>query len=347
MDDQKILDRIKKIKFTLVLLLISSILFAGCGGKSVRSELEASGTIEATEVTVSSELSGKIKEVKVSEGTKVKTGQVLAVLDDAVAKAQVKAAEAAVNTARARLAETKEGSRVQQIRQAEAVVQQAQAMLQGAKDSKDNAFRTWQDLREVYGSGGVTQKELDAIETRYKTAESQYKAAAAQVKAAQEQLALLKAGATGNTIKAMDATLAQAEANLEQAKAQLAKTRMIAPIDGTVSTVMVDKGETALPGGPVLTILDLNRKWVKVYVPENQLGQIKYGQKAVIKTDAFRNESFTGKVIFIAKEAEFTPKNVQTKEERVNMVFAVKVAVDDPEDKLKPGLPADILFREG
>ncbi|MDA8234604.1 MAG: efflux RND transporter periplasmic adaptor subunit [Clostridia bacterium] len=330
-----------------VMGILVALILAGCGTAVKGGGVTASGTVEATEITVSSEMAGKITEVKVAEGDKIKAGEILAVLDDKVAAAQVKAAEAVVKGAQARLAETKEGSRVQQIRQAEAAVKQAQAVVQGAEETKNNAYRLWQDLQEVYGSEGVTEKELDAAETRYKTAESQLKAAAAQVKGAQEQLALLKAGASGNTIKAMDASLSQAEAGLEQARAQLAKTRITAPGEGTVAAVMVEKGELAMPGAPVLTLLDLQKKWVKVYVPEDQLGQIRYGQLALISVDSFPGETFQGKVSFIAKEAEFTPKNVQTKEERVNMVFAVKVTVEDPKDKLKPGLPADILFGEG
>ncbi|MHB8172152.1 MAG: HlyD family secretion protein [Thermincolia bacterium] len=328
-------------------IIITVLLLAGCGTAVKDGGLTASGTVEATEITVSSEMAGKITELKIAEGDKVKSGQVLAILDDKVAAAQVKAAEAVVKGAQAKLAETKEGSRVQQIRQAEAAVKQAQAVAQGMEETKDNAYRVWQDLKEVYGSQGVTKKELDAAETRFKTAEAQFKAAAAQVKGAQEQLDLLKAGATSNTIKAMDASLAQAEASLDQARAQLAKTRITAPGEGTVAAVLVEKGELAMAGGPVLSLLDLQKKWVKVYVPVNHLGQIRYGQIAMVNVDSFPGETFQGKVTFIAKEAEFTPKNVQTKEERVNMVFAVKVTLEDPKDKLKPGLPADILFGKG
>lgn len=330
--------------FVLVISIIIG-LTAGCGNTKSGSTLEASGTIEADEVNLSAEIGGKITEIKTTEGQKVRNGDLIGHLDSTIPALQVQQAEAVVKAARAKAKETKGGNRTQLIQQAKANLQQVGALQTGAKKSMENAEQNLTRIMSLFEGGAATEAQLTAAQTQADVARSQYQAYAAQYKAAQEQLDLLQSGATTENITMMDANLAQAEAQLAVAKANLAKTAMIAPLSGTVTSVNINKGEVAMPGAQLLTIADLNNLWVTVYIPEQSMGMIKVGQKAEITTDPYPDKIFNGEVSYISPQAEFTPKNLQTKEERVNMVFAVKIKIKEGLDLLKPGLPADVKFK--
>ncbi|MGH7267173.1 MAG: HlyD family secretion protein, partial [Candidatus Rokuibacteriota bacterium] len=168
--------------------------------------------------------------------------------------------------------------------------------------------------------------------------------AQAEVRAARDRLALIEAGPRPGQVETARAQVQQAEAALALARARLADTRLETPIDGVVLRKNLEPGETATPGTPVLTIIDPRTLWVRGYVPEVELGRIKVGQAARVTVDAFPGEPFEGRVTEIASEAEFTPRNVQTQKERVNLVFRVKIAVENVGDRLKPGMPADAVI---
>jgi multidrug resistance efflux pump len=172
-------------------------------------------------------------------------------------------------------------------------------------------------------------------------AEAQYRAAEAAVGMAQAQLDGLKAGATSEEIAIAEAQVEQAQAALAKLTVQRDKQTLVAPVGGVVLEINVHAGELAMPGGTMLTLGDLDHVNLTVYVPEDKLGQVKLGQAVAVSVDSFPGQSFEGAVVRIADEAEFTPRNVQTKEERVNMVFAVEVRIPNPDYKLKPGVPAD------
>jgi multidrug efflux pump subunit AcrA (membrane-fusion protein) len=175
-------------------------------------------------------------------------------------------------------------------------------------------------------------------------AEAQYQAAEAAVGMAQAQLDGLKAGATAEEIAIAEAQVEQAQAALAKLTVQRDKQIISAPVGGVVLEVNAHKGELAVPGGTMLTLGDLDHVNLTVYVPEDKLGQVKIGQSVAVSVDSFPGQTFEGTVVRIANEAEFTPRNVQTKEERVNMVFAVEVRIPNSDHALKPGLPADAVL---
>lgn len=324
---------------------ISFGLIAGCSNKKAVNGLEASGTIEAEEINLNAEIGGKITAIKVNQGQLIKSGDLLGHIDSTIPALQVKQAEAAVTAARAKSKETKSGTRSQLIQQAKASLQQIGALQSGARKSLDNAEQNLGRIRSLFDSGAATEAQLTAAQTQADVARSQYQAYAAQYKAAQEQLDLLQSGATAESITMTDAGLAQAEAQLAVARAQLAKTALIAPISGTVTSVDFNRGEVVMPGASILTVADLHNLWITVYIPEKNMGLVKLGQQVEIHTDPYPDKTFAGEVSYISPQAEFTPKNLQTKEERVNMVFAVKIGVKEGQELLKPGLPADVNFK--
>jgi multidrug resistance efflux pump len=195
-------------------------------------------------------------------------------------------------------------------------------------------------LNDLYGMRDNPQ-ELNA---QIDAAQAQYRAAEAAVGMAQAQLDGLKAGATAEEIAVVEAEVEQARAGLDSLIVLRDKQIIVAPVGGVVLEVNIHTGELAVPGGTMLTLGHLDRVTLTVYVPEDRLGQVKIGQKVTVSVDSFPGRTFEGTVVLIADKAEFTPRNVQTQEERVNMVFAVEVRIPNPDHALKPGVPADAVI---
>ncbi|MEL7564020.1 MAG: HlyD family efflux transporter periplasmic adaptor subunit [Dehalobacterium sp.] len=332
------------IRFIKGLLVLTFIIFsAGCASKD-NTSLEASGTIEANEILIGVEVGGKVVSLSVEEGDSVKVGQEIARIDDTILKWQVAQAEAAAKAAEAKLGETQKGSRVEQIRQAESTAAQMAALKEGANASLAAAQDDYSRMKELLDQGAATEQQYNGAKSKLDAAESQYQAAASQYQAALEQAKLLKAGATSETISAAQETFNQAVASWETYKVQWEKTKISAPAEGTITEKIVDTGETVNAGSTIAVVTNLRDLWVEVFIAENDLGKVNLDDKVLVQVDAFPGQEFPGKVIYISHEAEFTPKNVQTKEERTNMVFKVKIALDNKEGKLKPGMPADVVF---
>lgn len=224
------------------------------------------------------------------------------------------------------------GPRKEEIRQAEAMLMEARARVAGAKSALSNARTAYQDRL--------------AAKQQVILAQMQYEMALAQRDAAKAQLDLLLAGERKEVIDAARAEVERARAAWQQAEVSLRKTVIHAPSNGTVSEVVAEVGEVISAGVPIVRILDLERPWVKVYIPVVYLDQVKVGQMATVIIDSATepNRKFHGKVVEISQEPEFTPKDVQTKEQRVQLVFWAKVAVTDAKGKLKPGMPADVII---
>jgi multidrug efflux pump subunit AcrA (membrane-fusion protein) len=201
----------------------------------------------------------------------------------------------------------------------------------------DGAVAALNDLYAIRNNPQELNGQVDA-------AEAQYRAAEAAVQMAQAQVNALRAGATAEEIAIAEAQVEQAQAALNALMMLHDKQTIVAPVGGLVLERSIHEGELAAPGATLLTLGDLDQVTLTVYVPENRLGQVLIGQRVEVRVDSFPERVFTGTVVAIAHEAEFTPRNVQTQEERVNMVFAVDVQIPNPDHALKPGLPADAVI---
>lgn len=288
----------------------------------------ASGTIEATEVEIESEATGRIEKIFVGEGDRVTEGQLLVQVERRELEAQVRAAEAQVAAARANLLNLEAGFREEEIKKAEAAVAEAQVHL-------DKSLKDWERIAQLYQERLVSEQERDRALAAYDIAK-------ARLRAAQEQWALLKAGTRRELIEAARAELKRAQAVLELAVVQLEKTRLTAPLAATVLLKSREPGELAMAGTPILTLGDLAHLRVTIYAKETDLGRIHLGDEARVYTDPFPGKAYRGRVTFISDKAEFTPKTIQTREERVKLVFAVRVAVENQNGELKPGMPVDV-----
>ncbi len=408
----------------------------------------ASGYIEADEINVASEISGRISRIAVEEGDLVHSGQLLVELDTALLEAEVQQVEAKIATAKAQLAKIKAGVRPEEIAKAEAAVAVAEAKSEAAYTQWQDAIRlrdnpqeldmqidaartavelarlrighsvplkdageamyelgkhNWEYIQEPQrfcGTHPISKRKVcvnytfkegeqqaantawnyagadmwaawvklnsavaarDDAETvlndllrlrndpqeaqiRVTQAEAAHKTARVEVEVAKAQLEILKAGPRLEQIALAEAQVKQAEANLSALDGQRDKHILVAPLAGWVVEQSTNEGELAVPGTTLLTLADLTKVTLTVYVPEPDVDTVSIGQKVTVFVDTFPDIPFTGSVTYISDEAEFTPKNIQTREERTTTVFAVKIKLENEDQRLKPGMPADAVL---
>lgn len=302
--------------------------FAACGN-GADDAIEASGTIEATEADLGFQVGGRIDSILVREGDRVTPDQPLAALDRRELLARRDAARAQLDAQRARLRELERGFRREEVEQARAASRAAEQRL---RDAERDLERT----RNLFEGGAVSRQAMDNQQSIHALAQ-------AERDRLQQQLQLLEGGARPEQISAQRATVAQAEAVIEQMDATLSQAAIRTPFAGTVTRRHREPGEIVGPGTAVVTLSNPDDRWVRIYVREEQIGRVRLGQRAEVRIDAFPDRAYQGEVTFIADEAEFTPRNIQTKEERVKLVYRVKVrVVADTALDLKPGIPADV-----
>ena len=312
-------------------LLAGAAMLLSCRSGGDAGALRLSGNVELTAVELSFKSPGWVVERPVDEGQAVKAGQLVARLDDVEIRREVARQEALVAAARASLDELERGSRPEEVRQGEAALASARADLEKQRAE-------FERQRELFSREVISQREFDA-------AKSAFEMAQAREGQARESLALLKKGPRSERVEAGRAALAQAEAALAIARRQLENTVLLSPVDGTVLAKNTEAGEFVSPGTPVVTVGNLDDVWLRAYVEETDLGRVKLGQGARVTTDTYPGKAYEGTVSFIASDAEFTPKSVQTRKERVKLVYRVKIDVANPAHELKPGMPADALIR--
>jgi len=294
--------------------------------------LGASGTVEATEALLGFQAAGRIESIRVLEGDRVKAGDTLAVLDRTEIVARRAQAAAQLAAAQAALSEMERGARSEELKQALEADAATAARLADAQRDLSRATL-------LHKEGGISAEALD------KATLAADIAARSREQSAQ-QLRLVQLGPRVERIAAQRASVQSAQALLRQVDAQVSNTAVVAPFDGVVTVRQRQPGEIVAPGAPVVTVANFGDRWVRIYIAEDRLGAIKLGEPATITTDTYRDRQYAGAVSFIASEAEFTPRNVQTTEERVKLVYAVKVRVTgDTALALKPGMPADVVIR--
>lgn len=314
----------------LVLLVALSVAAAWGGrhlGGGASKPVAVTGTIEATQVDVSVKITGRILERLVKEGDRVTRGQVLVRLDGSELAADVRRQDAALRSAQATLRDLQTGARPQEIEDARAAVSSAEA-------TRTMTEREYQRTDQLYTKNLIAAQDVDRARQAYEVAK-------AQERSARERLALLLAGSRPDQIDAAHWQVTQAESALAQAQSRLREAVVVSPIDGVVLRKNLEAGETANPGVPILTLVNPKDVWLRAYVPETEVGRLKIGDMAALRVDAFPKRVFTGRLVEIGSEAEFTPRNVQTRKERVTLVFRIKIQIDNPDGLLKPGLPAD------
>lgn len=296
-------------------------------------DIKVSGTIETTMTALSFKIPGRVRERLVDEGQKVAAGQVVARLEDDEVRQELAGRKAELATAQAALAELQAGSRVEEVAQAEAAVVRYKAESRRAEDEYLRSEKLFK--REV-----IAKRDLEQIQAARD-------GSAAALREASERLRQVRAGARSETRQQARARVQGAEATVSLARTRLEESTLFAPTAGIVLSKNIEPGEQVAPGTPVVTIGRLEDVWIRGYVPESDLPRIRLGQKARVTVDGLKGKTFEGSLTFIAQEAEFTPKNVQTEKERVRLVYRIKVTVPNPDMTLKPGMPADAVIETG
>ena len=292
----------------------------------------ASGTVEATQAELGFQVSGRLEQLSVREGDQVTAGGRLAKLEQAELIAQREVARAQVAAAQAGLSELLAGSRREEIAHARAV-------LAVATDRRDLAQRDVERLTPLAEQALISRQAFDQQRTQLSVSQG-------EVAKAKEELQILATGPRAERIAGQRAALAQAQATVGRIDAQLAQTELTAPFSGTITVRHREPGEAMSPGAPVLTIRNFDDRWVRVYIPGDEVGNLKLGQPASITGDANQDKRYTGAISYIASVAEFTPRNVQSTKDRVKLVYEVRVRIaGDSTVDLKPGLPADVQFQ--
>ena len=294
------------------LCLYTAMFMIGCSSHDDK-EISASGTIEATEITVSAKVGGEIVRLFVDEGSSVRQGDTLAIVDPTDYVLQLKQAEANAAALEAQYKLALHGVREEDLIQAEANLANAQ----------DDLKR----MEELWAAKSVTKKQFDDARTRFIVAQQTWEK--------------MKRGSRVEEIEVARARHDQALAQLESIRKKVRDCSVTAPMAGVITQNAVEQGEVVAPNAAVVRISRLDRVNLMIYVSEQELGRVKLGKSAKVRIDTYPDRDFQGKVTYISPIAEFTPKNIQTKEDRTKLVFGVKIEIENPDGSLKPGIPAD------
>jgi HlyD family secretion protein len=332
--------------------------------------IRVSGNIEATDVQLGFKIPGRLEQCFVDEGDAVPRGGLVAQLENEDQKIGLDLAQAQVRKAQQVVLELTRGSRSQEIETAKADLETAMAAAKSAQAQLVNATEDYERFSILYKGKNATQRDFELYRTRYEIARNdlakanaivhtarqalslrregprteQIERAKADLAQAEAEYTLVKAGPRQEKIDQAKALLAQAEHTLNQAKQQLSYTRLFAPMAGIILSRSAEPGEYLNPSTPVVTLGDLDHPWVRAFINEKDLGRIRLKDKVLVTVDSFPDKHYTGILSFISSQAEFTPKSVQTFEERVKLMFRIKITLSNPEGELKPGMPADAFI---
>jgi HlyD family secretion protein len=321
------------------LLVLPLLLFSVACNRGASTASRATGYVEATEVRVAAEVGGRLLEVKVAEGDRVNAGDLVARIDAADTDLALRRAAAERDQAEAQLALLRAGSRPEDIRQASAQVQSAQADVRGAQAELDAAAADLDRFEGLLRANAGSVKQRDDARTRKEVATARVRAAQERAHAASDTLARLKAGARPQEITAAAARVAAVDAQIAALQKNSTDAVVKAPVGGIVTSKLLDAGEMAAPRAAIVVITDLDHAWANIYVDERLVPTLKIGQPATILTDA--GQRLSGTITFISPKAEFTPRNVQTADERSKLVYRVKVTAANRDGILKPGMPVE------
>lgn len=333
----------KRLDIIMSLALVAFA--AACDRAGATAANRATGYVEATEVRVSGQVGGRILELKVAEGDRVKAGDVIARLDTADAELALRRATADRDQADAQLALLREGSRVEDVSQAQAQLRSAQNDVRAAQAELDSANADVDRFENLLRANAGSIKQRDDAVTRRDVAAARVHAAQDRAQAASDLVAKLKAGSRPQEIEAGRARVAAADAQIATLKKAISDAVVTSPVGGIVTSKLLDAGEMAAAHAPIVVVTDLDHAWANVYVDERTVPQLRLGQSAAILTDA--GQRLNGAITFISPNAEFTPRNVQTAEERSKLVYRIKVTADNRDGVLKPGMPVEAELQPG
>ena len=368
MEKEKVMEKFKKVdvKYVGIGILIAILLYFIVDYIVAKREDKIYyGVLEMDKINVSSEIPGKIEVLYVDDGYVVKKGQELVAIDDKENRLKVENSEINLKSSENQLQKTLDGTREEQIAAQREVVKQLETQVdQGRKNlvtltssfkfavsNLENKKKIYSDTKDLFNKKFESQYNLDVARLNYENAQNQFITAQnslengkeallgyeAQKKAADENLRYMINGFSKRDVESDKLKIQLSEKGLELAKVYADKNKLVSPIDGLVESVNLKIGEVVNPGIAVVTMLDMNNLWTKIYVPEKILPLIKLNQKVTVKSD-FIDKDYEGEIVYIASDSEFTPMNIVTKKDRLKLVYEIKVKVLNNDGKLKSGM---------
>lgn len=326
----------------IVALFVTLAAAGACRGGAADERPRASGYVEATEVRVAAQVGGRIVEMRVAEGDLVKAGDLIARLDTSDAELVLRRLQAERDQADAQLKLLLAGARTEDVRQARAQAQSADADIQAALAEQQAAEADLQRFESLLQSNSGSRKQRDDAATRRDVAVARVAAAKERASAAREGVARLRAGARAEELAAARARTAAVDAQLAATQKTIADAEVRSPVAGTLTAKLVDAGETVAARTPLVVVTDLDHAWANLYVDEPLVPALRIGQTLSLVTDD--GQQLAGSITFISPKAEFTPRNVQTAEERSKLVYRIKATVDNRGGILKTGMPIEGRF---
>jgi len=320
----------KTIKSPILTVLI--ILFIG--GMSCQkspdtgSRVEVSGIIEAVKTEVRAQCQGEAEKILAKEGQKVNRGDLLCVVNADKLRIQMDQVKSGLDAAQARLRLAKIGTKKELIAVAKNQMEVAAKQLELSQKDQER-------LARLLSEGAVSQVQKEKADLGLKAAQEQFKSA-------QENYQMALRGREKEEIEMIEAEIQGFKAQEQYLRRLLQDTEIRSPVAGYIEAKHIELGELAVPGAVLFSLIDLSQTYVKAYIPEKFMGLVKRGSEVTVACDSFPGKSFMGKVDFISDEAEFAPKNIQTKEERLKLVYMIKSYLDNPDGSLKPGMNVDV-----
>lgn len=309
-------------------LMLAAALAAGCTAPAPNANIVAAGHVEATDVHISAKVGGRLLEAPFKEGDAVEAGEMISQQSTTDAEILMRQATAERGQAAAELRLRLAGARAEDIAEMEAQIRATDADLAGAQLDLDR-------MQGLLDRGSGTEKARDDARTRRAILE-------ARLAAQKQSLERLRSGARPEEIEAARARVAALDARIAQFQQQIDDALLMSPVDGILTSRVAEPGEQLQMGSPICVITKLSEAWLTVYVADTDLARIRIGQEATVTTDG--GQTRKGRLTYIASKAEFTPKNVQTRDERVKLVYRVKVGLDNADGFFKPGMPAEATF---
>jgi HlyD family secretion protein len=325
------------IRLLSLTLLISCI---ACAEPPPSDRLRVSGHVEATETRIAPEAGGRILTLTVKEGDRVEPGQVVMTLDTRDVQLSIQRARAEQAAAEAQLRLVLAGAREEDIRYAQSQVETARTDVAAARTELEAAEQDLARFESLLATNSGSRKQRDDAATRRDVARDRVAQAQSRVRTAEEALAKLRAGARPEEVDAARARVAAATAQIATLRKGLDDATVESPVGGIVTEKLVEVGEVIPPRAPAIVVVDLDRAWADVFVPEPSVPHLRIGQSATVFTDA-GGPGIDGTIGYISPTAEFTPRNVQTAEERSKLVYRIRINVDNTDGVLKQGMPVE------
>lgn len=333
---------------TITRLAVASLLIlgAGCAEEASTDRIRVSGHVEATEVRLAPDAGGRVLTLTVKEGDRVLPGQTVLTLDSSDVALAIDRANAEHAAAVAQLRVVQAAARPEDVRQAESQIATARAETSAAVSELSAAEQDLERFESLLKANSGSRKQRDDAVTRRDVARDRVAAAQSRIRTAEEALARIRAGARQEEVAAARARVNIITAQIAGLEKNLGDTTLVSPVGGVVTEKLVEVGEVIAPRAPALVVVDLDHAWADVFVPEPVVPLLRIGQAATVFTDA-GGAGIAGTITYVSPKAEFTPRNVQTAEERSKLVYRIRVSVDNQSGALKQGMPveAELILR--